>query len=285
MNDAALPQLPPRANQSHKGDYGRVLLVGGSRGMSGAVALAGMAALKSGAGLVTLAVPDSCLETVASFCPCYMTIPLPEDEGGRISQQAEQRLLDLSGNFDCLAYGPGLGQSNDLQALTQSLYRQIEKPLVVDADGLNALAASLPASGGGPRILTPHPGEFQRLRGEERPARSELEESCITLAGQLGAVMVLKGNRSLVTDGTLAQHNTTGNPGMATAGSGDVLTGVIVGLLGQSLSPLDAARLGTHVHGAAGDFAAEKLGMAGMTATDIIDCLPMALQATTEPKR
>lgn len=286
MSEPPLPRLPVRLAESHKGDYGRVLLIGGARGMSGAIALAGMAALRSGAGLVRLAVPEVCLDLVASFDPSYMTAPLPADSGGGFSPQARQPLEELAQAADCIAIGPGLGRSPGASALVAFLYRDARQPLVLDADALNALAASPEtlAAPGGPRLLTPHPGEFQRLLAGDSPQagvtsrspRQEQEQEAISLAGRHRLVVVLKGHRSLVTDGRQVFHNTTGNPGMARGGSGDVLTGVIAALLGQGLPPYDAARLGVHVHGLAGDLAAAELGQIGMTARDLVSHLPAA---------
>src|SRR5688500_8038017 len=170
-----LPRLAPRAADSHKGDFGRALLIGGSRGMAGAIALAGMACLRSGAGLVRLAVPDCCLETVAQFEPSYMTLPLPCDNQGRIADGAAPQLLPLVEQSTCIACGPGIGGSPDLTYLVRELYRQAKQPLVIDADGLNALADA-PAGmkdAAGPRVLTPHPGEFARLCGIDAANRDE----------------------------------------------------------------------------------------------------------------
>src|SRR3989304_2540427 len=158
----ALPKLLPRRPDAHKGDFGTALIVGGSRGMSGAAALAGMAALRGGAGLVRLAVPDVCLETIARFEPSYMTLPLPSDADGKIISKALPQIIEHSTAATALAIGPGLGRSRELDQLVAGLYREIGKPMVVDADALNALASQpdVIAKPGGPRILTPHPGEF-----------------------------------------------------------------------------------------------------------------------------
>ena len=277
-----LPRLPPRRADAHKGDFGRALLVGGSRGMSGAIALAGMAALRSGAGLVTLAVPDACLETVASFEPSYMTAPLACDEAGRIRREAEEPITRLAGVADCVACGPGLSRSPPLTELVARLYETLPQPLVLDADGLNALAArnqESPAAAA-PRILTPHPGEFRRLAGDATSgaSREELDSQAIELAARRRWVLVLKGHRTLVTDGRRVTYNNTGNPGMATGGSGDVLTGVITALVCQGLAAFEAAQLGVHVHGLAGDLAADQLGQVSLTARDLIAWLPSAFQ-------
>jgi ADP-dependent NAD(P)H-hydrate dehydratase len=275
-----LPLLPKRALDSHKGDFGTALLVGGSRGMTGAIALAGMAALRSGAGRVRLAIPDPCLETVAAFEPSYMTLPLPADEEGRFSVAARQGISEAVETATALGCGPGLGRSQQLSALVNWIYQVLPKPVVLDADALFALAANLQALAepGGPRIMTPHPGEFRRFLPEGRWSRDDMEEVAKKKAAKWKTTIVLKGHRTLITDGRESFHNNTGNPGMATGGTGDVLTGVITALLGQGLSPLDAARLGVWIHGRAGDLAAEELGEVSLTATDLIRFLPFAFQ-------
>jgi len=277
-----LAQLPARRPESHKGDFGRALLVGGSRGMSGAIALAGIAALRGGAGLVRLAVPDVCLDVVASFEPSYMTASLPSDNAGRIALAAKEVIAQLSADATCLACGPGLGRSDELTELVGWFYETATQPIVFDADALNALSSrdhGLP-SAGGPRILTPHPGEFRRLTGDEDSESSieSLRDRAIRMAGEHGVVMVLKGHRTLITDGNRVTYNTTGNPGMATGGSGDVLTGLITALVCQGLPPFEAAQLGVHLHGLAGDLAAEKLGQTSMIARDLADHLPEAFR-------
>ncbi len=281
-----LPLLPPRRSDAHKGDFGRALLVGGSRGMSGAIALAGMATLRGGAGLVTLAVPDACLETVAAFEPSYMTTPLACDEAGRIRSEAVEEIIRLAGVADGVACGPGLSRSPQLTGLVARLYEVLPQPLVLDADGLNALAqlgVQRPAPAA-PRILTPHPGEFRRLCGEpdSRASREDLCRQAIELAGRCGWVLVLKGQRTLITDGHRVTYNSSGNPGMATGGAGDVLTGVITALVCQGLAPFEAAQLGVYLHGLAGDLAAEQLGQASLIARDLVTYLPPAFRRLSE---
>lgn len=277
-----LPQLPARRPESHKGDFGRALLIGGSRGMSGAIGLAGIAALRGGAGLVTLAVPDVCLDVVASFEPSYMTTPLPSDHAGRVALAAKQAIAQSSTGATCLACGPGLGRSDELTELVGWLYETAVQPIVFDADALNALSFRSDglSSPGGPRILTPHPGEFRRLIGDEASEFSlqSLRDRAIQVAGEQKVVMVLKGHHTLIADGERVTYNTTGNPGMATGGSGDVLTGLIAALVCQGLPPFDAAQLGVHLHGLAGDLAAEKLGEASVIAKDLADHLPEAFR-------
>ena len=273
----SLPLLPPRPLDAHKGLFGRVLLVGGSQGMAGAIALAGMASLRSGAGLVTLAVPRGSLSVVAGFDPAYMTIPLEEDARGRVAASARRRLERLRTWATVVACGPGLGRSVELSRLVAWMYMEWTQPLIIDADGLNALAArrALDRPHAGPRILTPHVGEFRRLvELPERADRGTLEAAAAALAQRAQVVVVLKGAGSLITDGARRVHNTTGNPGLAKGGTGDVLTGVIAALVGQGLSLFDAAQLGCHLHGRAGDQAAASIGQLGMTARDVIAALP-----------
>lgn len=289
LSKEPFPALAPRAADSHKGDFGRVLVLGGSRGMAGAPSLTGMAALRSGAGLVTVATPVSIQPTVAGFSPCYTTLPLVEDDYG-IADLAN--IVDLSAareQFDAWAIGPGLGQTDDVAELVSQLYRDVPPAMVVDADGLNALATSVKRNPqllnnpAGPRILTPHHGEFTRLTGV-RPSRSlaERAEQAAELCRRDASgktVVVLKGHESIVCDGVRFSTNHTGNPGMATGGTGDCLTGVISALLGQGLDAWSAARLGVHVHGLAGDLAAEELGEVSLIASDLLKYLPYALKS------
>jgi NAD(P)H-hydrate epimerase len=277
--EPSLPLLPPRAAEGHKGDYGRALLIGGSRGMAGAIGLAGMATLRGGAGLVRLAVPHEILSTVAAYEPSYMTAPLAADDQGRIALGARKEILERAENATAVALGPGLGRSTDLDRLVRALYETLPMPLVCDADALNALATKpdLLVKHKGPRILTPHPGEFARLVGEKLEGAAR-EQRAIKLAAEAQVVVVLKSHRTLVTDGTQTARNTTGNPGMGTGGTGDVLTGLITALACQGLGPWQSARLGVHLHGLAGDLAAAKLGQVSLIARDLVDYLPRAFQ-------
>ncbi len=249
--------------------------------MTGAISLAGMAALRGGAGLVQLATPESCVDIVAAFEPSYMTAPLSADEPGRIAGQAQQAIQELAAKATAVGCGPGLGQSADLTRLVGWLYEHLPLPAVFDADALNALAEQpdVLARPGGVRILTPHPGEFQRLsQAKARLPRDEAEQAAKELAARCGIIVVLKGHRTFVTDGRQQAHNETGNPGMATGGTGDVLTGLVTALLCQKLSPFDAARLGVYLHGLAGDLAAEELGQVSLIASDLVRFLPAAFQ-------
>jgi NAD(P)H-hydrate epimerase len=247
--------------------------------MAGAIALAGRATLRSGAGLVTVVVPQSIQDVVASFEPSLMTRGLPEVHG-QLTKMATGYINELERDATVMAIGPGLGRSDYITDVIENLCVAHSRPLVVDADALFALAQlkELLNKSGGPRVLTPHPGEFERLAGH-RPSSKEQIQAAAALAQRdtnKQTIVVLKGHRTVITDGERYCINQTGNPGMATGGSGDVLTGVITGLLCQGLSPFDAARLGVHVHGLAGDLAAEELGQVSLVASDLIDYLPKA---------
>ena len=276
------PKLPPRGPGAHKGDFGRVCVVAGSLGMSGAAALVGRSALRSGAGLVRVATPRDVLPIVASIEPAYTTIPLPQDEQARVSAEAIGPLLDAAEDNDILAIGPGLGVSTQIKAVLEILIKQAQLRIVLDADGLNNLATlkGWHAIAEARLILTPHPGEMRRLWASvfRRPLPENREEQAASLAVETHAVVVLKGAGTVVTDGRSLYVNRTGNPAMATAGTGDVLTGVITALAGQGLNDLDAAILGVYIHGLAGDIAAEQLGPVSVMATDIIEALPRAFQ-------
>jgi NAD(P)H-hydrate epimerase len=275
-----LPVLPPRRADSNKGEYGRVLVVAGSRGMTGAAILCGTAALRGGAGLVRLAVPASEQPIVACGNPCYMTVPLPCDETGKLSTSAAPALTELFRANNVAAVGPGLGQSEGTAACVQAALKS-SIALVLDADGLNVLRGetTLLRNRSAPLILTPHPGEFARLlKFETTEVQNRREESATAFAAEHNLVLVLKGHATLVTDGKRLYRNTTGNPGMATGGSGDVLTGLIAALLGQGLDAFAAVQLGVYLHGLSGDFARGAVGEVPMIATDLIEHLPQAFQ-------
>lgn len=274
-----LPQLPARAIDSHKGSFGRVVLIGGSIGMSGALALAGLGALRGGAGLVYLACPQSIWTAVAAIEPSYLTIPMPEDARGKLALAAVPEILAACENADAVAIGPGLGQSSDLHAVVVHLTRRLAIPCLIDADALNLLCDQLSSlhESPAPRVLTPHPGEFARLTGLTIAAvQSNRESLAVEFAQRHRVILVLKGAGTLVTDGFRIFKNQTGNPGMATGGTGDVLSGLITSLIAQGADPFDAACLGCHLHGLAGDIAAEELSPPGMIASDLPRYLPRA---------
>jgi ADP-dependent NAD(P)H-hydrate dehydratase len=275
-----IPKLKPRAVDAHKGDFGKVCIIAGSTGMSGAAALAGRAALRSGSGLVRVATPKSVLPIVASIEPSFTNIALPEDSNGRISSKAINQILKAINENDCLAFGPGLGISASIRSVLETLIEQKGLRLIIDADGLNNLAGikDWPTQLKASLILTPHPGEMKRLWSAmlREPLPHDRQQQATQMAQHTKTIVVLKGAGTVVTDGQKVYTNKTGNPGMATAGSGDVLTGIITSLTGQDLSNFEAAVLGVYIHGLAGDIAAEKLGQISLIATDIIDALPEA---------
>ena len=273
----SIPELKARPDDAHKGTFGRVLAIGGCKGMGGAIALSAMAALRSGSGLVTAAIPESVADTVAGFDPCIMTLPC-RDSDGHFSSVTEPLRKQLVG-ANVIAIGPGMGREVDRYFLEAVL--DLELPVVIDADAIHVLADSrLPiAKRKGDTILTPHPGEFANLINKEQLTRSEMEEAAVDYAKENNCIMVLKGKGTLVSDGDRVFRNASGNVGMATGGSGDVLTGVIASLLGQGYQGFEAAVLGVHLHGRAGDFAAEKHGVVSMVASDILDSLPAAFKA------
>ena len=275
-----LPVLPPRTPQSHKGDFGRVLVVAGSRGMSGAAVLCASGALRGGAGLVRVAVPSDIWPIVAMANPCYMTAPLPQDEQGRLAASAEAELLELVAGNDVTALGPGLGNVAGIAALVKSVLTHTATPLVLDADGLNALHGHTDLlRGRSATILTPHPGEFARLTGTTTAlVQQQRQALALRFAAEYRVILVLKGHETVVTDGQRVWINPTGNPGMATGGSGDVLGGLITALLAQKLEPLAAAQLGVYLHGLAGDLASDDLGQPSLNATDLLAYLPHAFR-------
>ena len=274
---SAVPRPPDRADDSHKGVFGRVLVVAGSRGMAGAAALCGLGALRGGAGLVTVACPASLANTVTAIEPGLMTVPLPEEKG-RLAKPRPGGWLDELAERErsVAAVGPGLGQSAAIAKAVHRIFTGWSGPVVLDADGLNALAehggdwAAPPADA--PRVLTPHPGEFARLLGGGMTAKdvqADREALAVRFAAERGFVLLLKGHRTLVTDGERLFENRTGNPGMATGGAGDVLTGLLAALIGQGMNPFDAACCAAHLHGRAGDLAAADLSRPGLIASDL----------------
>jgi len=275
-----LPDLPPRPANSHKGSFGRVLVVAGSRGMSGAAVLAGSAALRGGAGLVEVASPAEVQPIIASGNPCYLTTGLPQDALGCLSPEAVSAVVERASLADVVALGPGLGLNDGVREVVRFAVSEIAKPVVLDADGLNALALLTPRPvrpPNAPLILTPHPGEFSRLTGKPvAEVQSDRERLAAAFPPAPHVVLVLKGQGTIVTDGEKMYVNETGNPGMATGGTGDVLTGLIAALLAQGFPPFPAAQLGVYLHGLAGDIARDHKGEYALIATDVLDHLPSA---------
>lgn len=269
--------LEPRDPEAHKGEFGRVLIVAGSMGKSGAAHLAAMAALRSGAGLVTVATPRSVQPILAAMAPEYMTIGLPEDDDGQVTAEGIERVL--AAQADVIAMGPGLGTGDGVRAFVHGVIERVGVPIVLDADALNACAGEharlLAGRDGHDVIITPHPGEMARLTGL---TTEEVQKDRIGVARSFAEShqlhVVLKGHRTLVAapEGSVA-INMTGNPGMATGGTGDVLTGVIAGWFGQLLDAEGASRLGVYLHGHAGDLAMADLGETALTASDLLTYL------------
>lgn len=275
-HEKVLSILPDRDDFAHKGDFGKILLLCGSRGYTGAAALAAMGALRSGAGLVFLGVPESIYAIEAVKLTESIVFPLP-DENGMLSGAAVPQILERLPRMDAVLIGPGLGQSAGTLAAVKAVLEGFDGPVVVDADGINILAAHKDILRGraASTILTPHDGEFARLGGVVGNDRAAAAEN---MARQLGCIMLLKGHETVITDGVETYINHTGNPGMAVGGSGDVLAGILVSLLGQGIAPLEAAACGAWLHGAAGDLCAARMGQYGMLPGDMVSALPRLLK-------
>ncbi len=273
--------LPKRDKDSNKGDFGKILVIAGSRGMTGAAVLAAYSALRTGSGLVTLATADSEREIAAGFYPEIMTYGLKSEEGN-ISASALKDILRLTRDKDAVVFGPGLGRSRELTVILEELTKSYTGKLLVDADGLNALAKRLEmlAEKSCRVVLTPHPGEMSRLIGlsvaEIQKNRKAIAQD---FAEKYDVCLVLKGYETVVAEGGKEAYiNKTGNPGLATAGTGDVLSGVVTSLMGQGLDCFDAARLGVYIHGLAGDLAKECNGEQGMVASDVMNKIPETIK-------
>ncbi len=273
---AVLDILPDRDPWGHKGSFGRILLICGSRGYTGAAYLSAMGALRSGAGLTFLGVPERIYEIEAVKLNEPVVFPLP-DNGGTLDLRAIPEILERLPRMDAVLIGCGIGLSHSAEAVVTAVLEQAQCPVIVDADGITLLKEHKDILRGRkyPTILTPHDGEFMRLGGtlgEDRMA------SAAYFAREWNSIVLLKGHRTCITDGTTHYRNCTGNPGMAVGGSGDVLAGIIVSLLGQGIAPLEAAACGAWLHGAAGDLCAAEMGQYGMLPTDMLNVLPRLLK-------
>lgn len=281
------PMTGPRPAESNKGNYGHVLVVGGSLGKAGSVAMAGMAALRTGAGLSTVATPKSMLATVAGFHPELMTEPLGETNAGTISTSALDRIEALTKGKTVVAIGPGISRDAQTAELVRALVAQLKIPMVVDADGLNAFEGRADELSGRGRtlVITPHPGEMARLAGcTIADVQKDRLGTARRFAREHEVIVVLKGHRTLVVQpGGEAWVNTTGNPGMATGGTGDILTGMVAGMIAQhSKDALRAVLAAVHLHGLAGDVMREHVGEHSLVATDLLKGLPEAFRRTRE---
>ena len=279
-------KIPAREADTHKGDYGHTLVLAGSVGMTGAAYLCAQAALLSGSGLVTLGIPESLNAILEVKLTEVMTRPLPETGELSLSLRALDEILELSKKVSAVAIGPGLSLNVDTASLVKKLIELLDKPIVLDADGLNDLAGDVEVlkRKKADIVITPHPGEFARLL-ESSPAeiQKNREEQAKNFSSEYGLVVVLKGHRTVVAGPHNQLYvNDTGNPGMASGGAGDVLTGMIAGFLGQGDFPFEASKKGVYLHGLAGDLAKAEKGEACLIATDILKKLPEAfLQLTT----
>ncbi len=276
------PLIKPRAAESHKGTYGHVLVVGGSIGLTGAIVMAANAALRTGAGLVTAAIPESLLPIVQGSLMEVMTSPLAETGQATIALEAKPALENLLGTVSACAVGPGMARYPEALAIIDYIMERSGVPIVIDADGLNALEKDITILKDRqvPIVLTPHPGEMARLTGK---TTAEIQADRLNIAREFaqkwGVTVVLKGNNTVIASaGGEIYININGNPGMATAGSGDVLCGMIAGLIAQGLNPVEAAVAGVYLHGATGDKASDIKGQRGMVAGDLISLIPDILQ-------
>lgn len=276
MNETTIRTLlPVRKRDTHKGDYGKILLLCGSRGFTGAAALAAMGALRTGAGLVYLAVPESIYAIEAVKLTEPVVLPLPDGDG-MLCAASIPEIARLLPKMDAVLFGSGSGIGQGTEEVLLYLLKNTECPLILDADGITLAAKHKDILRGRklPTILTPHDGEFARLAPPDMPRT----EQTVALAKELGVILLRKGYRTLITDGEVCFENHTGNPGMATGGSGDVLAGMIGSLIGQGVAPLEAAAAAAWLHGAAGDRAAEKWGEYGMLPGDMVDELPQLMK-------
>ncbi len=290
-----LPKITARKAESHKGDYGRALVIAGSLGLTGAAYLCAKSTLRSGAGLVTLGIPKSLNPAMEVKLTCVMTLPLPETESGTFSKTAKKEIIEFAKKFNVCIIGPGLSLNQDTRALTAGLLKDLEIPIVLDADGINAIAGNLNLlrEAKNDVVITPHPGELAGLMGlkssaavqadRQKTAKEFIEdvyrdegENKDNSTRKRETVLVLKGHKTIVINKNNLYINNTGNPGMASGGSGDVLSGIIGALIAQGYAAFEAAQLGVYIHGLAGDIAAKKRGEISMIATDIIECLPEA---------
>lgn len=273
--NSVLSLLPDRPEDAHKGNFGKLLLLCGSRGFTGAAYLSAMGALRSGAGLVFLGVPESIYAIEAIKLNEAVVFPLP-DRDGALSRESIGEIQRRLPQMDAMLLGCGLELTADTEALVCWALKNVFCPLILDADGITLAAQHKDLLRGrtGITILTPHEGEFARLG---YPA-GERQNAAAAAARELGCILVLKGHRTVITDGTRTYINPTGNPGMAVGGSGDVLAGIITALVGQGLAPLEASACGCWLHGKAGDVCAKQLGQYGMLPTDMLDALPRLLK-------
>ena len=281
INDA-IKKIPKRPADSHKGDFGHVLVMAGSAGYTGAAYLTSQAAIRTGSGLVTLAIGRSLYEIMATKLTEVMVRPFFETKDYSLSLMAEKDLISFSEKCDCVAIGPGISQNKETQNLVRSLIAKLNLPVVLDADGINSFLghADILKNAKIPLVLTPHPGEMSRLTGQDIiEIQKNRKDVAIKFASEHNTVLVLKGYNTIVANPAGEFYiNATGNPGMASGGMGDVLTGMIASFIGQGIEPFTASILGVYFHGLAGDIAAREKGILSLIATDLLYRLPEALK-------
>ncbi|MCM8820425.1 MAG: NAD(P)H-hydrate dehydratase [Candidatus Omnitrophica bacterium] len=273
--------IKKRRKDTHKGDYGHLLILGGSPGLTGAVCLAGISALRSGCGLVTIGIPEGLNDIIEMKLTEVMSLPLPQTEKRTFSEKGVKTTLKfIEEKADGVLIGPGISTAvKETCGFVEDIVKDTEKPLIIDADALKIISSNdiLKKSKSKSIILTPHPGEMSYITGLKIPEIQKYREKIAEeFARKCKVVVVLKGYRTVVTDGKSTYINLTGNPGMATAGSGDVLAGIIGGLIVQGYSGFESARYGVYIHGLAGDIAAKEKGETSLIASDIIEKLPVA---------
>jgi len=279
-----ISKIPARKLGTHKGDFGHVLILAGSRGMTGAAYLASQAALRSGSGIVTCGIPESLNQIMEIKLTEAMTLPLPETKDASLALSSKVAIVEFSRKVDAVAIGPGISRHKDTQKLVLALLKNLDKPLVLDADGIIALEnnCGFLKKRSLPTILTPHPGEMSHIVGRDvRTIQENRKDIALSFAKKHKVILVLKGHQTVVCDPEGNVYiNKTGNSGMSTAGAGDVLTGMIASFVGQGIAPYSAAVIAVYLHGLAGDFAAKDKGQFSLIATDILDRLPEAIKET-----
>ncbi len=275
-NSWVLSRFPDRDPYAHKGDFGRILLLCGSKGYTGAAYLSAMGALRCGAGLVYLGVPESIYAIEAIKLNEAIVFPLP-DATGKLCEGALPEIRGCFDNMDAILIGPGLGRSEGVKTCVESVLREFSGPVIVDADGINAIAGNMNIvrERHYPTIFTPHPGEFATMGGDNAQDRVSAAQA---FAREYSIVLMLKGHNTVITDGATTYINPTGNPGMAVGGSGDVLAGMVASLIGQKFDPLTAAACAAYLHGKAGDVCAKEKGQYGMLPSDMVEVLPRLIK-------
>ena len=274
-----LKHFPKRPQDSHKGTFGHILNISGSKAYTGAAILSSLSALKIGAGYVTLATVEDAANIIHSFSPDIPTIELKQTENGTISSNNTNSVIELSKNFDVISIGSGLGRNEETARFVTEFIKENQKPIVIDADGLNSLSEIGIEKIGENSVITPHPKELSRLI--DVPVEiilSDREYYAVETAKSIETIVVLKGHNTVVTDGKSVYINESGCSALAKAGSGDVLTGMITGLMSQNTNPLFAAILGVYLHGLTGDIAAESLTEYSVLASDLLNFIPNAIK-------